>query len=443
MGLIAYWFAQRRHGGRPRAIVKGVAAHGRRLSFEHCERRLTLSAAAGSLAESSTASPADEGGVISLFAGGSPLEGDFVQTSQFALNLATNAWQSTPERIDFRIDGKFIDWIARSPSIRALAARSLALSDLAFDAGPRVIHNAFRPSDEKGVDIGGASESFYSESDVGSYLNTDSTSTFGELGAATGNVLPITPADPVAPHEGGHIAMTAYAGLSPLGLPGSSSSSVAARASIQDEGGVRPSNDGGDAVNGLRGRAVVYEVAQSAARQVHSLQASSDSLRTETPPSRHGISTAVLLTAGSQAKSTNQHVGDVDAVESISRSPEAPRVAAASRDGDPIAAQVVDDCHGSRQNESNPAGAQADHDAAVAAIDAAFATESGEISGVVQESRGLAAFADRHQRHLLGAAAALVAGGGPLGKALLRRWHRDLVEQRPPHRRLNMMRRWR
>lgn len=442
MGLIANWFAYRRHGGRPHAIVK--RRPGRRLSFEHCERRLTLSAAAGGLIDSSATSTADEGGVISFFGGATQLDGDFVQPSEFSLNLATNAWQATPESIDFRTDVKFIDWIANSTSLRALAGRSLALSDLAFDAGPRVIGNAFRPSDENTLDIGAASESLSPESTIGSYLHTDSTSTLDELGAASGNVLPITPADPIAPREGGHIAMTAYAGLSPLGLPGGSTSSVAVRASMENEGGVRSSNDGGGgAVNGLRGRAVVYEVAQTAAGHVDSVRAESASLLAEARPTRHGVPSAGLMTAGAPMMPANRYAGAVDSVESIAKWLHGPQMTATSPGGEPLAAESVDGRNELNRIESGADIAQADHDAAVAAIDAAFATETGEIPGVVREAGGLAAFADRHQRPLFGLAVALVVGGGPLAKLLLRRRYRDLVEQRPPHRRLKTMRLWR
>ena len=311
MGRLFQWIRSAAPG-RGSLDRPATARRRRPLSFERCEARIALSAADGDLVED-TFAPAIEFQELS--------DGGSITISFDAGNFLQ--WSAVKNQFDGIVLGRIADYAIRTEPLATLGQGSLnAVSrDANSNSEFSFSGNASYLGDNTIVDNAFLAFEPATDGDYGMSLSTPESS--GPSINSDLSVIPTpTPSEqPGAgnPNEGGQIALTPF--VAPTGLTlsdGYGSSSIARSKTNVEELRETPATRTGDAgrFEGMRGRAVVYEVAdattselpidkqsKSAASDRDSIQLASlntlspDSLERETKSISHlAAPTSVVIT---------------------------------------------------------------------------------------------------------------------------------------------------
>lgn len=397
MSRLAAWIASRRQLRRSAPAQAANACPGRRLRFERCEERIALStndaitfAPAANFGSIRDLVAANEGGLITVVAGDSALRAS-----------SAGAWDRT------NTFGGGATYLFFDGSI----SLGTSLLDTAFN-GTSLLDTAFNGFDGDAMSP--------------------------ELMLTDTRVVPIPPPEAgQGGHEGGQISMTAFMGPATLGLPSTGDSLYAAKArpALRPEGfEAATDNSNPAAVESLRGRAVVYEVAHvddrlsGANDRLAAVDASRTELQRETAWNDAQIS---------NHNSRHEGSAEIDRDASSSR-PTPPAYASGDqlrrRHGADAIIEIEAATHSLEAARALDAGQESSVAATptsdAAAHDAAFARWRRELEPALTGREVAAATADSHQRRILGAAL-IVLGAIPVTKALRRHAHQESIEVRP------------
>jgi hypothetical protein len=267
------------------------------------------------------------------------------------------------------------------------------------------------------------------------HFEADGKSAASDLLATNSEIVPIPPpATEPQGNEGGQIPMTAFLGPSMFGMPPADDALLAARprSGLQPAAsdGATPDSPAALPPEALRGRAVVFEVAE--ARQRFE-QEESDEL---TPRLATRAIDEAPIDAQASSASESESVAQAEALHHLHGSawrPETGEVVthhAATSEAPSLAESLLP--------EPDVDQSEMHLDIAIAtaaARDVALASWQEDGTILDEERDGLAATVDTHQRRMIGGALIAIAAV-PVAKALRR--HGQPAEQRPRHRRTGL-----
>lgn len=265
MGRLFKWIRSSANRGAAR---RSATAPRRRLGFERCESRIALSTADGDLTDMPVDQfnrdlLIDDGGTISISFDASGTQG--------FLN-----WSAVKGQLDNILVGSVAQFAVRTESLVPLqAGKSQITTQGLLERWDLFISASVKPA--TAIDQLGAIDRSFDKFDSSSQDDYGMTLTGPEETGPSLNsdlsVIPTPmpiPSDQPGGHdkEGGQIALTPF--VAPTGLTlsdGYGSSSIARAKNHLEELGEAPTTRDGDAgrMEGLRGRAVVYEVADASA----------------------------------------------------------------------------------------------------------------------------------------------------------------------------------